>query len=196
MLEVRLIQRFDGFDLDIGFQAPAGVTALFGRSGAGKTTIVNAVAGLTRPQGGRIVLDGQVLFDAGAGICVPPHRRQIGYVFQDARLFPHLDVRQNLLYGRRFAPARDDAPGIAHQHFEQAEFARLQIDLLAVANDSAANQIHLQIGDGKLRLLALQGRTAGKSIDARQQFRERKRFGQIVVATGFQALHAVVDRAK
>jgi len=110
MLDVRLIQQFDGFDLDIGFEAPAGVTALFGRSGAGKTTIVNAVAGLMRPQGGRIVLDGQVLFDAEAGVCVPPHRRQIGYVFQDARLFPHLDVGQNLLYGRRFAPPRTDAP--------------------------------------------------------------------------------------
>lgn len=110
MLEVRLQQAFDGFSLDIAFDAPPGVTALFGRSGAGKTTIVNAVAGLMRPQGGRIVLDGQVLFDADQRICVPPHRRRIGYVFQDARLFPHLSVRRNLTYGRRFAPTLDGAP--------------------------------------------------------------------------------------
>ncbi|WP_299962629.1 molybdenum ABC transporter ATP-binding protein [uncultured Roseobacter sp.] len=106
---VRLQHQLPGFALDVEFEAPAGVTVLFGRSGAGKTTIVNAVAGLIRPHAGRIVCDGTVLFDSGAGVCVPSARRRVGYVFQDARLFPHMTVRQNLLYGRWFAPRGSDA---------------------------------------------------------------------------------------
>ncbi|EKE43568.1 hypothetical protein OCGS_2300 [Oceaniovalibus guishaninsula JLT2003] len=106
-LEVRLSQRWPGFALDAAFTAPDGVTALFGRSGSGKTTIVNAVAGLLRPQAGRIVLGGDVLLDTRAGRFVPPSARRIGYVFQDGRLFPHMDVAANLLYGRR--PRRRDA---------------------------------------------------------------------------------------
>lgn len=102
-LEVRLSHRFAGFALDLAFEAGAGVTALFGRSGSGKTTVVNAVAGLLRPDAGRIVADGTVLLDTTRGTDLPPHRRRVGYVFQDARLFPHLTVRQNLLYGRWFA---------------------------------------------------------------------------------------------
>ncbi len=90
--------------LDISFDAPIGVTALFGRSGSGKTSIINAVAGLLRPDQGRIAVDGAVLFDSALGVNLPAHRRRIGYVFQDARLFPHLTVRQNLTYGRWFAP--------------------------------------------------------------------------------------------
>ncbi len=78
----------------------ARVLALVGRSGAGKTTVLNAIAGLVRPHAGRIEVDGRCLFDSERGIDVPTHRRRIGYVFQDARLFPHLDVRRNLLYGR------------------------------------------------------------------------------------------------
>lgn len=101
-LEVSVRHAFAGFALDVGFDAPAGVTALFGRSGSGKTTVVNAVAGLLRPDQGRIVAGGEVLLDTGAGKVLPPHRRRVGYVFQEARLFPHLSVRQNLLYGRWF----------------------------------------------------------------------------------------------
>lgn len=104
MLEVSIRHDLPGFTLDAAFEVPAGVTALFGHSGAGKTTIVNAVSGLLRPSGGRIVLDGETLFDAGGKRFVPPHRRRIGYVFQDARLFPHMSVRGNLLYGQRFSP--------------------------------------------------------------------------------------------
>lgn len=99
MLAVTLRHGFGGFDIDLSFQAPAGVTAVFGRSGAGKTTVVNAVAGLLRPDAGRIVLGDRVLFDRAAGIDVPVHRRAIGYVFQEARLFPHLTVLGNLRYG-------------------------------------------------------------------------------------------------
>ena len=83
------------------FASDGGVTALFGPSGAGKTTLVNMIAGLLGPDRGTIGLDGEVLDDTAARIDVPPHRRRIGYVFQDGRLFPHLDVRQNLDYGRR-----------------------------------------------------------------------------------------------
>jgi len=104
MLEVSLRQPLDGFTLDLSFEAPEGVTVLFGGSGAGKTTVINAVAGLRRPESGRVALNGRVLFDLGKGLWVPPHRRRLGYIFQEARLFPHLTVRQNLLFGRWFAP--------------------------------------------------------------------------------------------
>lgn len=113
-LAVSLQHRFGGFDLDVGFSAPPGVTALFGQSGSGKTTVVNAVAGLLRPDVGRITLEDQVLLDTASGVLLPPHRRRIGYVFQDARLLPHLSVRQNLLYGRWFAPrSAPEGPGFA-----------------------------------------------------------------------------------
>jgi molybdate transport system ATP-binding protein len=101
-LEVDIGCRLGGLALDAEFATQGGVTALFGRSGAGKTSIVNAIAGLLRPARGRIAVDGAVLFDRVRGVDLPRHRRRIGYVFQDARLFPHLTVRHNLLYGRWF----------------------------------------------------------------------------------------------
>ncbi len=111
-LSVSLHQPFAGFTLDVSFQAPPGVTVLFGRSGSGKTTIANAVAGLLRPEKGRVAVDDRVLMDSENGLWLPPHRRRLGYVFQEGRLFPHLTVRQNLGYGRWFAPkgARKEKP--------------------------------------------------------------------------------------
>jgi molybdate transport system ATP-binding protein len=103
-LEVEVVHRLGRFLLDARFVSEGRLTVLFGRSGAGKTSLVNAIAGLIRPERGRIVVDGQVLLDHEGGVCLPPHRRRIGYVFQEGRLFPHLTVRQNLLYGRWFAP--------------------------------------------------------------------------------------------
>ena len=100
MLTLEAEKRLGAFALDARFTANAGATALFGPSGAGKTTLVNMIAGLVRPDRGRIVLDDDVLFDSAARIDVPAHRRRIGYVFQEGRLFPHLTVRQNLVYGR------------------------------------------------------------------------------------------------
>lgn len=100
-LEVALIHRLGAFELDAVFRADGGVTALFGPSGAGKTTIVRAVAGLIRPTRGRIAVGGVVLVDTERRIFVPAHRRRIGVVFQDALLFPHLSVKSNLLYGVR-----------------------------------------------------------------------------------------------
>ncbi|WP_424980466.1 molybdenum ABC transporter ATP-binding protein [Leisingera sp. S232] len=104
MLTVSLRHALPGFELDVEFEAPPGVTVLFGRSGTGKTTVIQAVAGLLRPSQGRVVLNGNVLLDTERHHCLPPHKRRMGYVFQEGRLFPHLTVRQNLLFGQWFAP--------------------------------------------------------------------------------------------
>jgi molybdate transport system ATP-binding protein len=104
MLSVSITHRLGGFTLDAAFDSEGGLIALFGRSGAGKTSLVNAIAGLYRPERGYVAVDGTVLTDTPGGVFVPPHRRRVGYVFQEGRLFPHFNVRQNLLYGRWFAP--------------------------------------------------------------------------------------------
>lgn len=102
-LDVDISHRLGAFTLQARFSAPPGLTALFGRSGSGKTTLVNAIAGLNRPDHGRILVRGVPLLDTERPLFVAPHRRRIGYVFQEARLFPHLSVRQNLRYGSWFA---------------------------------------------------------------------------------------------
>lgn len=103
MIDIALRRRLGGFALDVTFSAPSGVTALFGHSGSGKTSVIQAVAGLARPDAGRIAVAGTVLFDSERRIDLPPPRRRCGYVFQDARLFPHLSVAGNLRYGLRRA---------------------------------------------------------------------------------------------
>ena len=105
---------YGAFTLDVAFEAPAGVTALFGPSGSGKTTILSIVAGLLRPDAGRVALDGTLLLDTGARIDVPAERRRCGVVFQDARLLPHLSIDANLRYGARRAP-----PGAAGPAFDE-----------------------------------------------------------------------------
>jgi molybdate transport system ATP-binding protein len=107
MIELEIRKRLGAFFLDVKLASAGRVTALFGPSGSGKTTAVNLLGGLLRPDEGRIVVDGRVLADTQARIFVPKHRRRIGYVFQDARLFPHLSVRSNLTYGRWFTPASE-----------------------------------------------------------------------------------------
>lgn len=114
VLAVEVEKQLGTFKVAVRFQATRGATALFGPSGAGKTSVVNMIAGLLRPDRGRIALDDTVLFDAAARIDVPPHRRRIGYVFQDGRLFPHLSVRQNLDYGRRMSGRPPDAGALGH----------------------------------------------------------------------------------
>lgn len=114
VLAVEVEKQLGTFKLAVRFQAPGGATALFGPSGAGKTSVVNMIAGLLRPDRGRIAVDDTVLFDASAGVDVPPHRRRIGYVFQDGRLFPHLSVRQNLDYGRRMSGTPRDSRQFEH----------------------------------------------------------------------------------
>ncbi|MCG8695418.1 MAG: molybdenum ABC transporter ATP-binding protein [Minwuiales bacterium] len=99
MLDVSLSRRLPGFELDVAFAAPPGITALFGRSGAGKTTVINMIAGLDRPDAGRVSLNGDLLY--GDGVDLPPERRGLGYVFQEDRLFPHMTVARNLRYGMK-----------------------------------------------------------------------------------------------
>lgn len=104
----------DHFSIAAAFQAGRGVTVLFGPSGAGKTSILDMIAGILTPRRGRIVADGQVLFDSDARIDSPPERRRVGYIFQDGRLFPHVSVRTNLLYGWRLAPLAERPDNFDH----------------------------------------------------------------------------------
>ena len=105
MLDIRVARRHGSFQVDADFRAEnTGITALFGPSGAGKTSVINMVAGLIRPDRGRIVIQDRVLFDSDRGIDLPPEKRTIGYIFQDGRLFPHLTVRGNLTYGMKLTP--------------------------------------------------------------------------------------------
>ncbi|WP_026620659.1 molybdate transport system ATP-binding protein [Ensifer sp. WSM1721] len=122
-LEVEARHRIGSFTIDAAFGSDGGVTALFGRSGSGKTSLVNIIAGLLRADAGRIVLDGDVIADSTRGVFTPIHRRHFGYVFQEARLFPHLSVRRNLAYGRWFAGASESA----------SEFSRI-VEMLGIGH--------------------------------------------------------------
>lgn len=105
MLQVSLVKRLDAFTLQAAFALSGPeILVLWGVSGSGKTTVLQCIAGLLRPDEGRVVCNGRVWFDAGRGVCLAPEKRRIGYVFQDVRLFPHLSVRSNLLFGQRFRP--------------------------------------------------------------------------------------------
>jgi len=105
--EVDIARRLGDRVISARFTADEGITALFGPSGIGKSSILTMIAGLLRPDSGRISVGGEVLFDALAGIDLPPERRRLGYVFQDGRLFPHRRVRANLLYGHDLAPPEE-----------------------------------------------------------------------------------------
>lgn len=109
-LSLSLHHRTGRFELDVTFTMQGPVTALFGPSGAGKTSLLNAIAGLLRPQKGRILFHGETWFDSEKNIFLPAHQRGIGYVFQEGRLFPHLNVRHNLIYG---ATLSKDRPEVA-----------------------------------------------------------------------------------
>src|ERR1700680_2432934 len=108
MLRVDVTKQLGDFSLEASFTSEGRVTGLFGASGAGKTSLINMIAGLLKPDRGIITVDGETLDDTSAHVHIPAHRRRIGYVFQDARLFPHLDVGQNLDYGRRRNRRTDD----------------------------------------------------------------------------------------
>jgi molybdate transport system ATP-binding protein len=167
MIELDLEHEFADFRIEIGFVAQSRCVALFGDSGAGKSTVLNAIAGLLAPQHGRVVLDGHALFDRAAGIDIAPARREVGYVFQDGRLFPHLNVRANLLYG---AHARRRPAG---------EFDRI-VDLLDLAallgrrmhNLSGGERQRVAIGRALVaqpRILLLDEPMTGLHREARQQ---------------------------
>lgn len=121
LLQMEVGLRRAHFDLAARLDFEAGVTGLFGPSGSGKSTLLGMIAGLVRPQRGRIAFDGEALFDAERGICLPPHRRRIGLVFQDSQLFPHYSVKGNLLYGWNLTP-----PGERRFRFDDV------VDLLAL----------------------------------------------------------------
>jgi molybdate transport system ATP-binding protein len=123
MLRINVTKKLANFELASEFASDSGITALFGRSGAGKTTLVNAIAGLVRPDRGRIEVNGECLFDSARGIDVPVERRRVGYVFQEGRLFPHLTVRDNLNYGYTLADS-----GRRYVEFKQV------VDLLGLAH--------------------------------------------------------------
>ena len=109
MLAVDDEKRLGEFQIAAKFATTGGATALFGPSGAGKTSVVNMIAGLVAPDRGRIVLDDHVLFDSAERVNVPAHRRRVGYVFQEGRLFPHMTVENNLDYGRRMSGVEPDS---------------------------------------------------------------------------------------
>jgi len=114
MLAVQAEKRLGEFSVNVSFTSDTGATALFGPSGAGKTSVINMIAGLLRPERGRIVLGGDVLFDNTSGINVPAWRRRIGYVFQEGRLFPHFSVKRNLDYGRWVSGHASDPKQLGH----------------------------------------------------------------------------------
>ena len=134
LLEAR--DRRGDFRIDAAFTSEGGVTALFGRSGSGKTSLMRIIAGLDRPAQGRVVFDGETLLDTARGIAIPVHRRRFGYVFQEPRLFPHLTVARNLDYGAWFSRARRNP----------AERARI-LDLLGIAHLTGRRPVNLSGGE-------------------------------------------------
>jgi molybdate transport system ATP-binding protein len=104
VIEIDVAHRFGAFALEARIAAEGRTLAICGASGAGKTTLLMIVAGLLRPNAGRVVVDGTVFLDTANGVDLAPRRRRVGYVFQEPRLFPHLSVERNLRYGERFAP--------------------------------------------------------------------------------------------
>jgi molybdate transport system ATP-binding protein len=108
VLRVDVSKQLGEFAVEAAFTSEGRVTGLFGSSGAGKTSLINMIAGLLKPDRGSIAIDDEVLDDSATGLHVAAYRRRIGYVFQDARLFPHLDVRKNLDYGRRMNGLKPD----------------------------------------------------------------------------------------
>ena len=140
-ISVTIEHRLPEFAIDVDCEfAGDGISALFGPSGAGKSTIINAIAGLLRPDRGRIAIDGVCLTDTSAGVFVPPRQRRIGYVFQEPRLFPHLSVEKNLRFGWRRAPERAS----------EDEISAL-IDLLGIA-DIRTRRPHALSGGEKQRV--------------------------------------------
>ncbi|HEY1506819.1 MAG TPA: molybdenum ABC transporter ATP-binding protein [Stellaceae bacterium] len=138
MTEIAIAKKLGDFMLDVRLEAPeSGVTALFGRSGMGKTSVINALAGLLRPDRGRIVVGGTTLFDSERGINLPPEKRRLGYVFQEARLFPHYSVRGNLLYGAK----SDGAPDRVGPSFDAV------VDLLGIKELLARRPADLSGGE-------------------------------------------------
>jgi molybdate transport system ATP-binding protein len=114
MIAVHAEKQLGEFAVNVSFTSDTAATALFGPSGAGKTSVINMIAGLLKPERGRIVLGDDVLFDSATGVNVPAWRRRIGYVFQEGRLFPHFSVKRNLDYGRWVSGHASDRRQLSH----------------------------------------------------------------------------------
>lgn len=140
--DIDVARRRGEAEIALAFQSDAAVTALVGPSGSGKTTVLDLIAGVGRPDRGRIAVGGRVLFDAAARIDLPPERRRCGYVFQDGRLFPHLNVRANLDYGLRLAP-----PGVRWAGFDEV------VDLLGIG--ALLERRPLTLSGGEARRVAI-----------------------------------------
>ncbi|RME99616.1 MAG: ABC transporter ATP-binding protein, partial [Chloroflexi bacterium] len=142
MLHVCVRHRLENFLLDLEFDAPPGITALFGHSGAGKSITMACVAGLKTPDAGRITLGEQVLFDAKTGVNLPPQQRSVGYVMQDYMLFPHLSVAQNVAFGLMGMSKKEKA-------------RRVQLALAQVRLEGAANRMPADLSGGQQQRVAL-----------------------------------------
>lgn len=142
MIEVQVSLKRQQFELDVDLISDHRVTAIFGPSGSGKSTLLSIIAGITQPDSGRIVIDGECIFDKQARINKPIHQRKIGLVFQDSRLFPHLTVEDNLSYGLQFLTAQS-------QHFELKNI----VELLELGN--LLKQRPHQLSGGEKQRVAL-----------------------------------------
>jgi molybdate transport system ATP-binding protein len=190
VIEARLVKRFapeqdsDGFELNVHLRAGAGVTVLFGSSGAGKTLTLNCVAGFARPDEGRILVRDEIYFDAAAQVHVPPQRRRCGYIFQDHALFPHMTVRENLQFAASAAPL--DSKGPRHRRrrvnellelFELTELAARTPAHLSGGQRQRAALARVLVGDPRLLLLdeptrGLDARLRGAFYDVLNKTRE------------------------
>ncbi len=132
-LQIELAKKFKKFALDASFSVESELSVLFGPSGSGKSLTLKMLAGLITPDEGKIILDGEILYDSAAGISLPAHRRSIGYVFQDLALFPHMSVQQNIAYA---LPKEKDKLVVARKVDEMLH--RLEIDNVA---DSSVDEI-------------------------------------------------------
>lgn len=202
MLDVAIRHRYEDASLDIAFTTEANSIALFGNSGAGKSSVLDAIAGLLKPDSGRVALDGQTWFDSALSISVPVRRRAVGYVFQDGRLFPHMSVQSNLLYGPHSRAESHDADHVGLDEI---------VELLALspllkrrpATLSGGERQRVAIGRALLaspRILLLDEPLTGLHQDARldvlehlQRLRRRQLVTMLLVSHQPQEVRALAD---
>ena len=202
MLAVALrAQLSPAFLLDVSFAMPAGITILFGASGSGKTSVLRGITGLTRPDGGRIEIDGHVLFDSGAGVNVPVERRNIAYVAQRLALFPHLTVDQNVRYGlARVAPGeRDRRVGRVLESFHIAHLRNRRPGALSGGEQQRVALARALVTDPRALLLdeplsALDHATQTRIMDDLRAWNRERRISILYVTHAHREVFALGDR--
>ncbi|MGH9639871.1 MAG: ABC transporter ATP-binding protein [Bryobacteraceae bacterium] len=181
MIDARLVKRFfagpesESFELNVHLQAEAGITVLFGASGAGKSLTLNCVAGFARPDEGRILVGGDLYFDASAGVHLSPQRRRCGYIFQDHALFPHMSVRENLRFAAT-AAGRNRLRGLQRHRrinelleiFQLSELAARRPAQLSGGQQQRAALARILVADP--RALLLDEPVRGLDLHLRQAF--------------------------